>query len=222
MTDMTPKSPPENRLMKAIDRERSYALKKEAAVFAHPRGVRILTPPDGNQFKVSIPTAIINWWVLPIFLIPALFFIIIPIGFGMSFVAPTFNRGGYFNPVPLVVAVGVLILLSWISWRLCFPRIVIEANREGVTVGKYKFDWQAIGGFRIGYTAGGVERENTQGLFQGLVLQYGPYGFDLPYMVRKYYAAYYVLWLNDLLATVGANDRTGANDPQSGFKKSMF
>ena len=34
----------------------------------------------------------------------------------------------------------------------------MEATREGVTVGKYKFDWRAIDGFRIGYTAGGVER----------------------------------------------------------------
>lgn len=222
MIDITPKSPPENRFLKAIDRERGYPLKQEAAVFAHPRGVRVLTQPDGNQFKVSIPTAIINWWVVPFLLIPAFFLVILPIGVGLSFVAPSWDRGGYFNPLPVLIALGIVVALSWITWRLCFPRIVIEATREGVTVGKYKFDWRALGGFRIGYTAGGVERENTQGLFQGMVLQYGSYGFDLPYMVRKYYAAYYVVWLNEMLATIGANDKTGANDPQSGFKKSMF
>ena len=144
----------------------------------------------------------------------------------MSIVPPGWTQQGYtegyFNPLPLILSIIISLGLAWVIWRLCFPRIIIEANRDGVTVGKYKFDWRALGGFRIGHTAGGVERENTQWLYQGMVIEYGPYGFDLPYMVRKYYAAYYVVWLNDMLATIGQDDKSGTHDPKSGFKKSMF
>ena len=222
MTDITPQAPPEDPILKRIDCERRYRRPKDAAVFSHPRGARILTPPDGNQVKISIPTAIQNFWVLPFFVVPFLAFVIVGFGLGLSFVAPTWERGGYFNPLPLILSIIISLGLAWVIWRLCFPRIIIEANRDGVTVGKYKFDWRALGGFRIGHTAGGVERENTQWLYQGMVIEYGPYGFDLPYMVRKYYAAYYVVWLNDMLATIGQDDKTGTHDPKSGFKKSMF
>lgn len=219
--DIEPQSPPESLFRKLLDWERD-PLKKDAVVFAHPRGIRVLSPPDGDHFKVSIPTALQTWWLLPFIAIPFLAFFAISIGLAMSFVGPTFNTRGYFNPFPLSVGIIVTLIGSWAIWMFCFPRVTIEADRDGVTVGKYNFDWRAIQGFRIGYSAGGVERENTQLLYQGLVLGYGPYGFDLPYMVRKYYAAYYVVWLNDMLDTIGKDDNAGAHDPKSGFKKAMF
>ena len=222
MTDITPQAPPEDPILKRIDRERRYRRTKDATVFSHPRGARILTPPDGNQVKISIPTAIQSFWVVPFFAIPVLAFLIVGFGLALSIVPPGWDTRGYFNPLPLILSIVITLGLAWVIWRLCFPRIIIEANRDGVTVGKYKFDWRALGGFRIGHTAGGVERENTQWLYQGMVIEYGPYGFDLPYMVRKYYSAYYVVWLNDMLATIGQDDKTGTHDPKSGFKKSMF
>ena len=219
--DIEPQSPPENPILKKLDRERKFS-PKDATVFAHPRGARILTPPDGNQLKISIPTAIENAWIAPFLVLPLVIPFLLTTGLAMSFVAPTWDRGGYFNPIPLVISIALALLFTWWLWRACFPRIIIEATREGVTVGKYRFDWRMIEGFRIGNSAGGIERQNTQFIFQGLVLSYGPYGFDLPYMVRKYYAAYYVVWLNDMLDTIGKGDNAGAHDPKSGFKKAMF
>ena len=224
--DIEPQSPPETLFRKILDWERDPT-KQDAVVFAHPRGIRVLSAPDGDHFKVSIPTALQTWWVLPFFVVPLLTIVAIIIG-GVLGV----NPGGYsntgrfiaphFSVVPLFISLIIAVVGSWIVWMQCFPRVTIEADRDGVTVGKYNFDWRAIQGFRIGYSAGGVERENTQLGFQGLVLGYGPYGFDLPYMVRKYYAAYYVVWLNDMLDTIGKDDNAGAHDPKSGFKKAMF
>ncbi|WP_114964084.1 hypothetical protein [Tritonibacter mobilis] len=223
--DIEPQCPPENILRKFLDWERDPQ-KQDAQVFAHPRGIRVLCPSDGERFRVSIPTALRTWWIVPFLAIPAFVLIAISIGLLMSFVAPGYtSRGytdGYFTPVPLLIGIVVALAGSWFIWMQCFPRVTIEATPEGVTVGKYCFDWRAIEGFRIGYTAGGIERENTQLGFQGLVLGYGPYGFDLPYMVRKYYAAYYVIWLNDMLDTIGKDANAGAHDPKSGFKKAMF
>jgi hypothetical protein len=223
MADIRPQSPPENSIIALFDRERHYLLKKDATVFSHPRGVRILTPPDGNQVKVSIPTAIETFWMLASIAIFFLASTIISTGLGLSYAISIWGQWGeYFSLLPLIFSIVITLALSWVIWRLCFPRIIIEANREGVMVGKYKFDWRALGSFRTGYTAGGEERENIQFFYQGLFIEYGPYGFDLPYMVRKYYAAHYVLWLNEMLDTIGQDDHLATHDPKSGFKKSVF
>lgn len=224
--DIEPQSPPESVFRQIFDWERD-PLKTDAQVFAHPRGIRVLSPPDGDHFKVSIPTARQTWWALPFVAIPLFILIATILGGILGINEGTYTSRGryiapYFSIVPLFVSLIIAVVGSWIVWMQCFPRVTIEADRDGVTVGKYNFDWRAIQGFRIGYSAGGVERENTQLGFQGLVLGYGPYGFDLPYMVRKYYAAYYVLWLNEMLDTIGKDDNAGAHDPKSGFKKAMF
>ena len=86
----------------------------------------------------------------------------------------------------------------------------------------YKFDWDNLGGLRLGYSAGGKEMAREQWGHTGLRMTYGAWGFDLPYMTPSYYAAAYVVWVNMLFDTIGKNPDTMDNSPEEGFKKALF
>ena len=121
-----------------------------------------------------------------------------------------------------VLSVAAVIVVFMVLHHFLLPRIKVTADREGITVGRYKFDWEHSEGLRLGYSAGGKERENKQLGYVGLRMSYGAWGFDLPYMVNGYYSAAYVVWVNMMLETIGKHPDEMTNDPQAGFMKDLF
>lgn len=191
--------------------------KIDAPILDKPFGARVLHEPDGEMVKVSLPSTKRHIWI-----IPSLYLIIVcPTALVLSVIYGFSYRG--WSAWPLFITFGVLALVLWGIWVLCFPRLVIEASREGVEVGEYKFKWEHLSGLRLGYSAGGKEMENRQGPYSGFRMSYGPWGYDLPYMVRGYYSAAYVVWVNMMLQTVDHVPFEGkVNSPEEGFKKDLF
>lgn len=171
---------------------------------------RFLTVSDfaiGDSFTIVIPTARRTWWIVAIFGLLALWSLALPLLVALSSSDGGWNsRGGYnepnFSVILFILGLGLLIGVSWSVWRWAFPRICITADHEAIRVHGRKYDWSSAKGFRLGYSLGGVEREDKQGPYAGLRMAYGPWGDDLPFMIRHYYAPAYIVFLNDALRVV--------------------
>lgn len=209
---------------------KKFIIQQDAAIRPYPRFANLSEISKGESFTASIPTVIKTWWLFGLFAIVALWLIVPPIGITMGFVEATYdNRGryiqGYFNPMPLVITVGVLLAITYGILRAIFPRILITATRDGISVGKYRYSWDNAEGLRAGYSVGGVEKSDEQGFFwfkyKGLRMAYGQWSHDLPYMVSDYYSAAYVVWVNQLLETIQTNPET-VNDTAAGIKQQMY
>ena len=103
---------------------------------------------------------------------------------------------------PFVLGVAALIAATWVVWWAAFPRIRITADQKEIRVHGRQYGWDTAKGFRLGYSLGGVERTDSQGFYAGLRMAYGPWGDDLPFMVRDYYAPAYIMFLNQALQSV--------------------
>ena len=111
--------------------------------------------------------------------------------------------------------------MTWVILRAVYPRIRIRADEKGITVHDRVYSWDKAQGFRLGYSLGGVEREDTQWRYSGLRMAYGNWGDDLPYMVRHYYAPAYIVFLNGLLENIAP--RGPADDAaETGIKPVLF
>ena len=211
-------------LMLRINPPRKYS-QTDATIRPHPRFADLSEFSKGESFTASVPTVIKTWWVVGLFGILALWIIFVPVGIGFSIVAPTWERNGYFNPLPIIIMIGVLIVATYAILRAIFPRIAITATRDGISVGKYRYSWDNAEGLRAGYSVGGVEKSDEQGFFwfkyKGLRMAYGQWSHDLPYMVSDYYSAAYVVWVNQLLETIQTNPET-VNDAAAGIKQQMY
>ena len=216
-------------LMLRINPPRKYS-QTDAAIRPHPRFADLSEFSKGESFTASIPTVIKTWWVVGLFAIAALWIVLPPIGITMGFIEGFYdNRGrftrGYYNPMPIIITIGILLAATYAILRAIFPRITITATRDGISVGKYRYSWDNAEGLRAGYSVGGVEKSDEQGFFwfkyKGLRMAYGQWSHDLPYMVSDYYSAAYVVWVNQLLETIQTNPET-VNDAAAGIKQQMY
>ncbi|KAA8605138.1 hypothetical protein AL036_20500 [Salipiger aestuarii] len=194
---------------------------QDAAQRPYPRFADLMEFTEGESFKASIPAVLRTWWIVGIVAIIGLWVIFVPVGFGLSFVAATWERGGYFNPLPLLITIGVLLVVSYGILRAVFPRIIVHADREKITVGKFRYSWDYAQGLRAGYSVGGVEKDNKQWKFAGLRMAYGQWSHDLPYMVNDYYSAAYIVWVNQLLETIQVAS-SAVNDIQAGKREILY
>lgn len=202
----------------------------DAPIRPYPRFASLPEFTQGEGFVATIPTVRRSWWVVGLLGIAALWFTFVPIGIGWGFVDGFYdNRGrwsaGYYNPIPLLIAIGVLVAVSYVILRAIFPRIKITADRSEIRVGKFRYDWNTAAGMRVGYSIGGVERSSEQGFlwfkYTGMRMAYGQWGHDLPYMVSNYYSVAYAAWINQLLETVELNTET-VNNPAAGIKQELY
>lgn len=197
------------------------------ALRPYPRFFHLSEFQDGQKFSASIPVARRTWWLVGWGAIVCLWVFALPGGVALSWIPVEWdyrtNRqaGGHLSWIGVSVTVIVLAVLTYVIWRAIFPRITIQADREGVKVGAYHFDWQHIEGFRMGYSSGGVERDEKQLWFHGLRIAYGPFGHDLPYLVRNYYVPVYVVYLNQLLGTIKVDGSTLSNQ-RAGIRQEMY
>ena len=198
---------------------------QDAAQRPYPRFANLIELTEGEGFKASIPTALRTWGIIGIVAIIGLWAIFVPVGTGLGFVAPSWNgRGysnGYYSPRPLLITIGVLLLISYFILRTIFPRIIVQADRDKITVGKFRYSWDYAQGLRTGYSVGGGEKDSKQWKFAGLRMAYGPWSHDLPYLVNDYYSAAYIVWVNQLLETVQTST-AAMNNPNAGIRIQQY
>lgn len=188
-----------------------------APVLTMPYRAKIHHAPDGEKVSVSIPCTRLYWSAAaPTFLvfgIPPILTFATVLGSGFNY-----RTGPTWHPFYLLIALVICFFILRFLIRLGFPRIVIEATREGVKVGGFTFEWGKVGGLRKGSSGGMKYLGNTT-----LRMQYGAWGFELPYAVNNGMLEYYIIWANDMLGTVKhVPDHARRNDPQSGFIKQIF
>lgn len=211
-------------LVMRINPPRKYTL-QDAVQRPYPRFADLMEFTEGEGFRASFPTALRTWWIVGIVAIIGLWVIFVPVGTGLGFIAPSWDNrgysGGYYTPVPLLITIGVLLLVSYLILRAIFPRIIVQADREKITVGKFRYNWDHAQGLRTGYSVGGVEKASKQWKFAGLRMAYGPWSHDLPYLVNDYYSAAYIVWVNQLLETVQTNT-VAVNNPHAGIRIQQY
>ena len=216
-----------HRIFDMVVRPAKFPTKKDAPILERPYRAQIHHAPDGKKVHISLPCARYGWWFIPLLFaifgaIPTLI-LAWALGWGTTLDRYGMPSGMYWTATPMIIASVILVILIFILLRTAYPRISIIATADEVTIGKLKFNWEHLHGLRLGYMAGGKERELRQGPFHGLRMSYGPWGYDLPYMAREYYAAAYVVWVNMMLQTIDHVPFEGrVNSLEEGFKKDLF
>lgn len=171
-----------------------------------PRFLRVVRFDQGQGFTITIPTARRTWWFWVSLAVVGLWLLLVPVAYFAAWQGPVVvnNRWveGGFSVMQFVLSLLPLVAVTWAAWWWAFPRITVTADPETITVQGLTYDRATAQGFREGYALGGVERISKQGLYRGLRLQYGPWGDDLPFLVRYYYSAAYIVFLNDALEAV--------------------
>ena len=151
---------------------------------------------------------------------------------------PVFGGYGFYasiNSYPPNWGVLFLFLLIPIGlgfWARSMARFKLEivATKDRLRIGKLVFDRAFVGGMRTGYETGGEAIKETvfdwsiAGGFKkltGLAVSYGRWGEETNYLVNGYLSAQYVVWLNDMIAAVGAPPPR-EHDLASGRRKENF
>ena len=201
----------------------------EPAVRPLPRFFQLPEFKRGERFVATIPTAVRTWWIVGLLAIAAIWFFGIPLAGWWAWIpwkiewvqGRNIETGGYLSKFRILIALSVFAALSHLIWRLIFPRIIISADQTGIKIDRFTYSWEDAAGFRMGYAAGGVERDEKQLWYHGLRFANGPYGDDLPYMVSNYYIPVYVVLLNQLLELVHV-DGSGVANQNEGIKQEMY
>jgi len=212
-----------HKILDRINRPAIFPLKTQATYRDKPYRAEVHHEPDGQKVSVSLPCAR-QWWIFApyLFLVlacPPILFTTVSMGVGLNY------RTGsmYWNPLPFFIALAVCLVVLFLLLRIAYPRIMIVGTTEGVTVGKYKFDWDKADGLRLGYTAGQREISHEHFGYTAFRMGYGPWGFELPYMAANYFAPAYIVWVNMMLQTVRhVPDAERINNAEEGFKKDLF
>lgn len=129
--------------------------------------------------------------------------------------------------VPLVITV---VFFLWLH-RITHPKIIIRITPSEIEVGDLKFSRENFRGFRIGGTESDPQNRggdwnpsvlgHNQFVWTALHPQIGDWGEVLPYMVPRAVANHYVIWLNELVAYVGAPPPK-ATAPEEGRREQRF
>jgi hypothetical protein len=173
-----------------------------------PRFLTVSDFTEGQSVSIIIPTARRTWWIVAVLGLLAFWAIALPLLVPFSMAGGFYDRGSnayvdpYFNPLLFAFYLLPLLGVTWLVWWAAFPRIRITADQKEIRVHGRRYGWDRAKGFRLGYSLGGVERKDSQGFYAGLRMAYGPWGDDLPFMVRDYYAPAYIMFLNQALQSV--------------------
>lgn len=199
----------------------------------YPKGINVLdASPEKLIFWVKAARKRWRWlpFALLIFITPALVWIGIAMGIDPGgydrlgrYRAPSFS----FMPVASIVALWGAFLF-WL-YKLFWLNLIFSVTPNRINVGGKTYDRAHSAGMRIGYTVEGnggvgdsmvdvIAGDASMG-FVGLRLTYGRWGEDLDFMVNRYHAAEYVVWMNEQIAMVGAAAPKD-HDPAKGRRKS--
>lgn len=169
----------------------------------------------------------LGWWLVP--LIGSLFTLLAAWPIGMYFaaeIAPWQRMAQYMLWGAIIGAALSAGATLWLTLAQRFwMEIVIQEER--VKINGTTYDRNLTSGFRMGYTIesdSNALKQSFQDMsmgFTGLRFSYGPWGEDLPYVMNKYHGAEIVIWLNELMAGVGARE-PGNNEPQTGHRAEIF
>lgn len=203
------------------------ATKKDITIRQLPRFFELREYVEGQSFKAVIPVVRASWFTFGAIALFLVWFVLLPlISFMATFSGAFDSRGGFRPPsfsYPMFI-IGVLVCLG-LTWliitQLIIRRIVIKADHSKIVVHDRVYYWNNAEGFRLGYSIGGIERSARVWNYQGIRMQYGPYGDDIPFMVHDFYAPVYVIFLNQLLSAVQPRtiaDRTA----ETGIKEVFF
>lgn len=201
-------------LSEKIDLNRS----KDVEPRPYPRGI-YLDKNSADELRFRIKATRRKWRWLPFALILPVYAIASTLGpilgfrsdywVGRQYVAPSFS----WMPTFLLLVVGTVFLV-WL-YKQFWLALPIRVTPTHINVNGQSFNRKHYGGMRVGYEIGGNESVPVGGLFEGAVgdtslgfvglrLQYGRWGEDLDYMVNKYHANEYIVWMNEMIAAVGA------------------
>ncbi|MEE4212424.1 MAG: hypothetical protein V2I43_24535 [Parvularcula sp.] len=140
------------------------------------------------------------WWLAPLI---ALCFSV-PVGF-IGIMILLFDDS-IFGLVPLLIAIAAAVF-GFLYPRVSLP---ITVQPDAIKVGNQVFDRNYVFGFRVGYTIESDDKtlkndflDQSMG-FASLRLAYGRWGEDLPYLVNKYHSGEIVIWVNEVIDSVGA------------------
>lgn len=191
-----------------------------------PQGTRLLSQTP-EQAVIQIKSVIRFWcWALPTaFFVGAVFSA--PIGAAMGFMVYAESRNNYrLDPTEYlmwgaIIPGALFLLMAWISYISTRPWVTVTVKSDTIRYGDETFDRRFSKGIRIGYT---TQEADLRSSFlapslgvQSLRLTYGRWGEDLKYMVNAYHASEIVIWMNEIIASVGAPPPK-RHDPYAGQK----
>ncbi|WP_306129709.1 hypothetical protein [Roseovarius sp. MMSF_3350] len=120
-----------------------------------------------------------------------------------------------------VVMFGLLITAAIWSYFANRPKVEVTITPNTIRYGDALFDRTFAGGLLVGYKSKTAELKAniTDDRFgvSRLRLAYGAWGEDLKYMVNSYHANEIVIWLNEIISSVGAPPKR-VHDPAAGRK----
>ncbi len=201
----------------------------------HPRGISLIKhSKDILIFRVKAAHRRLRWLPVGIAVVG------LPIAIALGGIGGI-NEGGwvngrhinpYFSFWPMIICCLIVLGIAIVLWRELWPDLKFEITPTEIKVANLIYDRKHFGGMRIGYEidsksegvklgfVDAINGDHSLG-FTGLRIQYGRWGDDLDYMVNKYHAAEYVVWMNEMIATVGAPEAK-EHEPSKGRKKAEF
>lgn len=186
----------------------------------YPRGIELETQTD-DRLEFRLKSVHRRWrfaavwiFIVSLFLVPLLG---VWLGFDDGFRTDRWGNNApmvrpSFSFVPsIILALLTIAGMVW-AWFKGHPKIEIVATPSTLTVAGLEFDRANFSGMRIGYQIQGeavkigtfdtVMGDHFMGV-SGLRVGYGRWGEDLDYMVNKYHAPEYVVWMNEQIEQVG-------------------
>lgn len=196
-----------------------------------PQGTRLISISD-DKAVMKVKSVIHFWnWFLPSLFVVLAIFIGFPLGGVLGFAS--YEPVGYspwefpLSNMTWGAILGFLTFLGLALWSYFSnrPWVKIIVNADTILYGDKKFDRRYFGGMRAGYKSKEAQLKTgfiapSMGV-QRIRLSYGPWGEDLKYLVNAYHAAEIVIWMNDIIDSVG-KQTTPKYDPYAGQKLELL
>jgi hypothetical protein len=176
----------------------------------------------GRHTILKVKSAILYWcWAAPAIWACIAFFVFLPLGIyaGVS-VAPWHLAASYGTAGGLT---GLLlgVLMVFISYTSNRPWVEIAITPETIQYGDYKFDRRFAYGVMTSYESQDARFQGrfTEPVWGGTIIRlaYGRWGEDMKYMVNSRHAADIVIWMNEIIDSVGTPPPP-RHDPYAGRK----
>lgn len=197
---------------------------KHATVRRSPKGTSIGTA-NRQKAVFHVKSAIRFWhWIAPIIASILSFFIILPLFTVLGAIIGDDSFLGLF--FGMLIGVAATIGLAITAHNHFRPWVKVHVTPDEIIYGDTRYDRKHSSGLVLGYevkSEGDLKNhffDQSMGL-SALRLTYGRWGEDLPYLVNKYHAAEIVIWMNEIIAAVGAPE-PAQHDPAQGRKVEEF
>lgn len=206
--------------------ETDHRSAKQAFVRRTPKGT-ILGTANREKAEFQVKSAIRFWhWFAPIAALVFGVFILIPLFITMFLImSDGYGEVGFFF-FGISAGIAATIGLVLVVHNRFRPWVKVHVTPDTITYGDTSYDRKHTSGFVLGYEVKGQGElknhffDQSMGLM-ALRLTYGRWGEDLPYMVNKYHAAEIVIWMNEIIAAVGA-PKPAEHDLEQGRKTEEF